>query len=209
MMANLSTTLRGAALSAALLCFAGDAFAQALEPDTIPVRERFTYNFDHVHDRGVYMRLGLGGGYVSDKITPGIEQAEDVSSGARWLMGAHLGMLVVPRFALHLSHFGELGADRGALGLGAGVTFYPIESSNWLLGVSLGGVTAYDEAPDIVLGEQWGFGGEAEVGMGWWVGSRTSLGLSVVTGAHAFDLDGDRIASSAWHVGLRVSVSLN
>lgn len=186
-----------------------DVHADTLEPDATPMRTTFSTNFARTHDRGVYGRLSLGLGYVSDRVVPGVGQAEDATKGARAMYGAHAGMLVAPRLALHLSHVAQLGADRGSLGVGGGVSFYPREDKNWLVSMSLGGVSVYDAAPDIVLGEQWGLGGEVEVGSGWWVSDHASLGMSLVGGAHAFDLDGDGIASSSWHVGVRVALSLD
>ena len=185
------------------------AWADEYTAGQTPFEERFTHNFVRAHDRGLYARFSLGVGYVSDQVVPGVSVARDESRGMRTLYGAHVGGYVAPRLALHLSNFSELGFDRGTFGVGPGLTFYPFEDKNWLLSLSLGGVSLYDGAPDIEFLEQWGVGTEVECGTGWWASDHAAIGLSLVGGAHAFDLDGDGVASSSWHVGLRLSVSLD
>ncbi len=181
-----------------------------IEPEqNMDVASQFRFNFHRQHDRGVYSRLGAGLGYVSASITPPYQGAQVEDEGLRMAYGAHLGGFAVPRLALHLSQWGQIGAQRGGLGLGIGQTFYIKESRNTFISTSLGAVTLYDQAPDVRFAEQWALGGEVEAGLGSWVSSRSSLGASLVAGGHVFDVDQDGISGSSWHVGLRLTWARN
>lgn len=170
---------------------------------------RFRFNFHRHHDRGLYSRLGAGLGYVSASIIPPYQGAEVEEQGLRFGYGAHLGTYVVPRLALHLAQWGQVGARRGGLGVGIGQTFYVRESKNAFLSTSFGAVTLYDQAPDVQFGEQWALGGELEAGLGSWVSLRSSLGASLVAGGHLFDLDQDGVSGSSWYVGMRLTWARN
>ena len=95
------------------------------------------------------------------------------------------------------------------MGVGPGLTFYFDETQNYYLSVAAGASTLYDEAPDLEPLTQWGLSAEAELGMGWWVSAHGSLGISLVAGATAFDLDRDQVAGSGFHAGARLTFSLN
>lgn len=170
---------------------------------------RFQHNFHKHHGRGIYTRLSAGLGYVSASITPPYQGAEVEDEGLRFGYGAHLGGYVVPRLALHVSQWGQVGASRGGLGLGVGQTFYIRESKNTYISTSVGGVALYDQAPDVAFAAQWALGGEIEAGIGSWVSARSSLGAALVAGGHVLDLDQDGISGSSWHAGIRLTWAIN
>lgn len=171
----------------------------------IELSTTFSFNFHQHHDRGVYTRLGAGVGYVTASITPPYQGEEVNETGARFGYNAVLGGFVRPQFAVHLSHWGQLGAHRGSLGAGVGQTFYLKEDQNVFLSTSLGAVTLYDDAPDVTFARQFALGGEVEAGLGTWVSLDSSLGASLVAGGHLLDLDRDAVMGSGWHAGVRVT----
>ena len=195
-------------IACAVLCLPAMSWADGFESQPEMAR-RFSYNFHKQHDRGLYLRLGAGVGYLSSSITPPYEGETVEKSGVRFGYGAHLGGYVAPRWALHLSQWGQLGASRGSLGAGPGTTFYFKEAKNMFLSASLGGVTLYDSAPDLDFGTQWALGGELEAGLGTWVSPHASLGVSLVAGGHLLNLDQDMISGSGWHAGARLTWALH
>ncbi len=191
-----------------VMCASVQVQADEVSPEP-ELATRFKYNFHKHHDRGLYSRLGAGLGFVSSSITPPYQGAEVEDEGLRLAYGAHLGAFVVPRLALHVSQWGQLGAQRGGLGVGVGQTFYVKEAKNTFVSTNLGAVTLYDQAPDVRVAQQWALGGEVEAGLGTWVSRRSSLGVSLVAGGHVFDLDQDGISGSSWHAGLRLTWAHN
>lgn len=170
--------------------------------------ESFEFNFERTHDRGLYARVSAGLGWVATEVVPPAA-LEVAHAGVGLTYGAHLGALALPQFSLHLSQWGQVGPERGFLSLGPGLTFYFEEDDNTFLSVAAGATTLYDAAPDLDPLTQWGLGGEVEVGMGWWVAAHSSLGVSLVGGGSAFDLDGDGIAGAGWYASLRMTFAFN
>jgi hypothetical protein len=176
--------------------------------------EEFEYNFERVHDKGVYARASAGLGWVSTQLTQG---ASGETSGAQvreragvgLIHGAHVGGLVAGQLALHLSHWGQVAPERGFLSAGGGVTFYFAEDANAFVSVVGGASTLYDASGGVDVFSQWGLGGELELGMGWWVAAHSSMGVSLVGGGTAFDLDGDQVAGSGWYAGVRMTLAVN
>lgn len=184
--------------------------SQAGEPFTPApqLSERFQYNFRQRHDRGFYLRLGAGAGYLDASIDAPTEEALR-TQGIRLSYALHTGFFVKERLVLGLAQFSQLSGTRGLLHAGPAATLYFQEDRNLFIGAALGAQTFYDTSANIDPLRQWGVGGEVELGTGWWVGDHSHLGLSFATGISGFDLDQDSITGQGWHVGLRATVGLN
>lgn len=173
---------------------------------------RFAYNFERAHDRGVYARFGLGPNVARALVTPALIEEEGAGSGAQSAtMGSQLvvGFYPVERLVLHLGVMGDLGATRGFIHVGPGVSFYFQEQRNLYVSLSLPASTFYDASPDIAPLTQWGQGVIGEAGVGRWVSPHGVLGLALTAGAAGFDYDGDGIAGSSRFIGLRATLSIN
>ncbi len=174
------------------------------------LQESFDFNFERTHDRGLYLRGSAGLGYTATQVVPAAPGGEaGDQAGVGLTYGAHLGGFVSERFALHLSQWGQLGAERGFLSVGPGLTFYFAEDANHFLSVVAGATTLYDAAPDVGVFTEMGLATELELGTGWWVTPHSSLGVSLVGGATAFDLDRNQVAGQAWYAGARLTFALN
>lgn len=204
-------TLTVMSLMALMALKTSSAFAQDEYVEPGPdLAESFDFNFERTHDKGVYLRASAGLGFASSTVSPPAPGGETGDqSGMSLTYGAHLGGFVAPRVSLHLSQWGQIGAERGFLSAGPGLTFYFLEDANFFFSVAAGATTLYDAAPDLDAFTQLGLGTEAELGTGWWVSPESSLGLSLVGGATAFDLDGDQVAGSGWYAGLRMTYAFN
>ncbi len=193
-----------------IVLLAWPSASQAGEPFTPApqLSERFQYNFRQRHDRGFYLRLGAGAGYLDASIDAPTEETLR-TQGIRLSYALHTGFFVKERLVLGLAQFSQLSGARGLLHAGPAATLYFQEDRNLFMSAALGAQTFYDTAGNIDLLRQWGVGGEVELGTGWWVGDHSHLGLSFATGISGFDLDQDSITGQGWHVGLRATVGLN
>lgn len=199
------------AVLATMMFVSTSAWAQEEYVEPGPeIAEAFEFNFEKNHDQGVYLRASAGLGFVATDVSPPAPGASSGElAGAGLTYGAHIGGFVAPRVALHLSQWGQISPERGFLSAGPGVTFYLLEDANFFFSAAGGVTTLYDAAPDLDAFTQIGLGGEVEFGTGWWVSPHTSLGLSLVGGGSAFDLDGDQVAGAGWYAGLRMTFAVN
>ncbi len=181
-----------------------------IKPPSRELKERFDYNFAEQHDRGLQFRSEVGLIYSSSEISPppkGADNDQDRGLRAGYLFT--LGAFPRQQLALHMSQWGVIGSSRAVLGMGPGLTYYFKPDKNFFASAQAGAVTLYDEAPDIKTFSQWGLGGEASVGTGWWVADDWSMGFSFYAGGSHVDLDRDGILATDWRAGLRVTLALN
>lgn len=174
----------------------------------MPVKDTFDFDFSRTHDRGLYLRLGLGTGFagLARGTGPVLEESPDT---LRMATSLHLGGLVTPGVALHLSQLGLLGARQGSLGLGLGATLMPDVHAQHFVSASLGAATAYDLEREVAPLAQWGFMGEVELGTGWWLTQDSGLLISAYAGGGHVDLEADGVLYMDWRVGARLSWTLD
>jgi len=206
----------GKPLLGVLVCVLGMVMPQrlnasdrvALDEAQLPVAERFETNFSHTHDRGLYVRLGAGVAYAPQQILPSLV-GQDAPSAWRLDEALALGLYLDDGLVMHLSQWGQLGATRGQLASGLGLSYYFDPQGMTLISASFGATTAYDQAPDINAFEQWGVAASLELGSGWWVSREGGLGFVFGLGAHHMDLDNDGIRSVGWQAGLKLTWSVH
>lgn len=193
------------------LCLTSEVVAAdkvALDEAQLPVSERFETNFSHTHDRGLYFRLGAGVAYAPQQILPELV-GQETPSAWRLDEALALGLYLDDGFVAHVTQWGQLGATRGLLASGLGLSYYIDPKGMTLISASLGATTAYDQAPDIKAFEQWGLAGMVELGSGWWISREGGVGFVFGLGAHHMDLDGDGVRSTGWQAGLKLTWSVH
>ena len=174
------------------------------------ISTRFDTNFAHTHDRGFYTRLSAGVLYrYSTVVPPALGQEDEDDKG--WIFGydVNLGWLPTSQLAVHVSQWSDVGAKRGHIAGGLGVTYYFNESQNWFVSSMAGPSFLYDEAPDLKFGDQGGLSAQVQLGTGWWIAPDWVLGCVLSASGEHIDLDADGIYSTGWQAGLRFSLSLN
>lgn len=170
---------------------------ERLEPEQ-PVYERFRQNLVHRHDRGLMFRAELGAGFVA------VSEDEHLSSSGAGVLGAvAVGWLPWQQIALHLNGWAIVGRRIGWLGIGPGATYWFGDGTGpWFVSGAIGFVTTGDGA----WFRQNAIGTELQAGAYGWVGSQSTMGISLVAGAEGIDVDADGTVREGWRVGLRVGV---
>lgn len=164
------------------------------------VTERFEHDFARYHDRGLHVRLAAGlslGKTTIDTNTSGLY-------GAQWDLG--LGYLLDEGLVVGLESWGRMQSTTGIYSLGPSVTLYPDASKNLFGAIGLGVSTPWDNERTL-FARQWGLSAQAMLGTGWWVTDANAAGFCVALSGSHIDLDGDGVLSTAWHVGLMLTVT--
>lgn len=170
-----------------------------LEPAQ-PVYRRFKTNLPRQHDRGGLFRLEIGAATV----TP-----TDFESGGFTLSGQlAVGWLPWSQVGLHGTVFGWGTDEKGALGIGPGLSYWLSETSPHYISASAGPVIVISSNNELE-NTQIQLGGELVFGLYGWVGSAWSIGASLAVGGEAFDLDGDGNQSPRARIGIRLGVTFN
>lgn len=202
-MLTVSTVLLIAVLTAVQI---SDAAAETPERKRAqPIRPRFETNFDQRHDRGPFVRLDLGLGWVDRTVANGPVDVVDMS-GVGVFPAAAAGAMPWNQTAIHGGAWGMIGRGIVTVGAGPGVTYYFKETGNLWIGAQLGPVASSRQGRPFA---EWGFGGELAAGLFGWTGDRWSMGGSLFAGGEAFDLDGNGRAVRSWRVGLRFGAAFN
>lgn len=184
--------------------------AQTLEGERVrgeeqPVQQRFSTNFEKRHDRGGFVRAAVGLGWGHERIGESKKQSA-TNSGLGVFPSVVGGWLPWEQTAVHAGAWGLVGGHLVHLGGGLGLTHYFTATENFWVGGQIGPVTRSQSRP---LFREWGFGGEAEIGLGGWTGDHWAVGGSLFGGGSGLDLDGNGRSAGAWKVGLRFHVVYN
>lgn len=171
-----------------------------------PVSSRFETNLAERHDRGAYLRMSLGAGYASWWSSDLGVQGGRIGDGVGASGQIAVGWLPWEKVALHVSAWAITGYTLTLAGAGPGITYWFSDDSPWYLSIALGPTTTGSTSAATTTA-QWGFGGEAEIGLMGWIADHSMLGMSLVTGAEGFDLDGDNTHIEGWRMGLRLSMA--
>lgn len=166
------------------------------------VDSKFHRDFDYKHDQGFYFQLGFGPQWNQSLQNP-------TASGIRFGGNLAIGFIPVENLAIHADVWGNYLDEASVLSIGPGVTYFLGDSNVGIGGsIGIGQVFASGNVNRAAFRETV-LSGEFSAGKYWWIGPKSSVGVSVNVGLYGLTLSSGDVSSTGWHSGLKLEYIFN
>jgi hypothetical protein len=160
------------------------------------VYSRYQTDFSFHHDRGFYLAAALGPEWNHSFNNP---KAQGIRFGSKF----NVGWFVANGVALFGSAWGNFLEAATLIAGGPGVAFL-FDSTNMSIDISFGVGRVFNviKREDINEFAETILAANLSIGKYWWLSSKTSLGVSLLSGVHGFTIAEGKLSSIGWNVGL-------
>jgi hypothetical protein len=166
------------------------------------VYSRYQTNFAFHHDRGLYFSAALGPQWNHSIDKP---KSQAIRFGGK----INLGGFVASGFSLFGSVWGNFLEAASLIAVGPGMALLFDKTNIGIdFSLGLGSVMNLIERPDIKNFNETVLATNLALSKYWWLSSKTSLGISLMSGIHGFTLTEGKLGSIGWNVGLGLAFLL-